>query len=274
VKTYNHIRSINKILQKLVIAAFFMGAIPTYAQTEEPNTHNLSSSDLQETGEALIRLNLNKELKDQLLPIDSLIEIAARNNPSIKAQEALMNAGEDQIRFARREWQNGISGFFTQSMGNQTLFFDSNQEPAGVQSQSLVTGYRFGLNVNIPLFWFSARTSRINVFKNELDVRAKTRDKLKLDLARQVVYEYNNVLSTHRILLIASSARGNARMLLDMADKQFAQGDMTIADYSSVFAIATKTESDYEIAKRDFYSWYQQLEKLIGVRLDTLIRKP
>jgi outer membrane protein TolC len=63
-------------------------------------------------------------------------------------------------------------------------------------------------------------------------------------------------------------------MLMDMANQQFQQGDITIGDYTSVMGLASKAESDYEIAKRDFYTWYQQLERLVGVRLDKLTRKP
>lgn len=218
-------------------------------------------------------IDLNKDLLNQLVPVDSLIKLALANNPTIKAQDALIEAGKDQIKFARREWQNSVSGFFTQSYGNQSLFFDSNQESSTVQSQSLQTGFRLGLNVNIPLFWLFGRTSRINVYEHELEVRRLTEEKIAMDVSRQVILEYNNMLSTHRLLLLASKSRGTSRLLLDMADKQFAQGDITIADYTSVTAIASKAEQDYEIAKRDFYNNYQQLEKLLGVRLDTLVRK-
>lgn len=218
-------------------------------------------------------IDLNKELLNQLVPLDSIIKLALANNPTLQAQDALVEASKDQIKFARREWQNGVSGFFTQSYGNQSMFFDSNQETTTVQSQSLQTGFRLGLNVNIPLFMLFGRTSRINVFEHEMEVRAKTAEKLEMDVSRQVISEYNNMLSAHRILLLASKSRGTARMVQDMADKQFAQGDISIADYSSVAAITAKSEQDYEIARGNFYSTYQSLEKLLGVRLDTLVRK-
>ena len=58
-----------------------------------------------------------------------------------------------------------------------------------------------------------------------------------------------------------------------MADKQFAQSDITIADYSDILAIASKADSDYEIAKRDFYNWYEQLETLVGIPLENLTKR-
>jgi len=220
----------------------------------------------------LTALDLNKDLKDQLIPLDSMISIAILNNPGIRAQEALIEAGIDQIKFSRREWQNGVFGSFTQSLGNQAVIFNTNQEPEAIQSSSIQSGFRVGLNVNIPLFLLFGRTSRINVYEHELEVRKQTEEKIKMEVSRQIVYEYNNMLATHRLMLITSQAKGTTRLLMDMAEKQFAQGDISIAELSSVSAIAIKAESDYEISRRDFYNNYQQLEKLLGARLDTLVR--
>ncbi len=237
-----------------------------YVDINSKPAFNLSDS-------SLTRIDLNKELVDQFVPIDSLIKVAIANSPTVQAQDALIEASKDQIKFARREWQNGVSGFFSESLGNQTLFYDSNQDLNTVQSQSLQTGYRLGLNINVPLFLLFGRTSRINVYQHEREVREKTGEKIQLDVSRQVISEYNSMLSAHRILLLAAKSRGTSRMLQDMADKQFAQGDLSIADYSSVAAITSKAEQDYEIARSNFYNTYLSLEKLLGVRLDTLVRK-
>ena len=190
----------------------------------------------------------------------------------MKAQDALIEAGTQQIKVARREWQNGVFGTFTQSLGNQNALYNTNQEPEAIQSATVQTGYRLALNVNVPLFLLFGRSSRISVFKQELEVRRQTWEKIKMDVSRQVIYEYNNVLTAHRMMMIASASRGTSRLLLDMAEKQFSQGDISIADFTSVTAIATRAETDYETSKKDFYTNFQQLEKLLGKRLDTLVR--
>ncbi len=243
------------------------------AQQGAGNSETFSAVASPDTTTASLLIDLNKDLKDQLIPLDSMINIAIANNPSVKAQEALIDAGADQIKFSRREWQNGVSGFFSQTLGNQAVIYNTNQEPEAIQSSSIQSGFRVGLNVSVPLFLLFGRTSRINVYEHELEVRKQTEEKIKMDVSRQVIYEYNNMLATHRIMLITSNSRGASRLLLDMAEKQFAQGDISIADFSSVSAIVTKAESDYEISRRDFYNYYQQLEKLLGVRIDTLVRK-
>jgi outer membrane protein TolC len=251
---------------------FLLSAFLIAASCHSQNTDSLIQNSIS-SGINDIKLDLTKELKDQLIPLDSLIKIAIINNPGIKAQDALIEAGQEGVKLGRREWQNGVFLSFNQSLGNQSLFYNANNEPVGTQSQSQSTGYRLALNVNIPLYWFSARNSRINISKNELEVRRQTSEKIKLDIASQVVFEYNNMLASHNVLLVSSNAKGTSKMLVDMAEKQFRQGDISIADYSGILAIASKSESDYEIGKGNFYNWYQQLEKLIAIRLDTLVRK-
>lgn len=264
----------NRSCLPILISLFFLSGQVVIAQIEGNTNNKLITGDSGSIqSDEIGALDLTKELREQLIPLDSIISIAVLNNPGIKAQEALVEAGEDQIKFSRREWQNGVFGTFTQTLGNQAVILNTNQEPDAIQSSSVQSGFRLGLNVNIPLFLLFGRTSRINVYEHELEVRKRTEEKIKMDVSRQVVYEYNNMLTTHRIMLITSNSRGTTRLLLDMAEKQFAQGDISIAEYSSVAAIATKAESDYEISRRDFYTYYQQLEKLLGVRLDTLVRK-
>lgn len=238
------------------------------------NDSSIDTSSLYTLGVDDIKLDLSKELLNQLVPLDSILKLAVINNPGMKAQEALIKAGKEQIKLGRREWQNGVFVSYNQNIGNQTLFYNTNQEPVGTQSQSLSTGYRLGLNINIPLYWFFARNNRISIYQQELEVRKETNEKLKQDLQRIVIGEYNNMLSTHRILLIASNSRSAARMLMDMANQQFQQADISIGDYTSIMGLASKAESDYEIARRDFYTWYEQLEILVGTRLDKLKRTP
>jgi outer membrane protein TolC len=265
------------ILFACLFAIIFSSKISQGQTTDSPSlfiTPITDTTSLYSLGVDNIKLDLTKELLNQLVPLDSILKLSIYNNPGVKAQEALIEAGNEQIKLGRREWQNGVFLSYNQNVGNQTLFYNTNQEPIGTQSQSLSTGYRLGFNVNIPLYLFFARNNRINIYKQELEVRKETNEKLKLDLERIVIAEYNNMLSTHRILLIASNSRSAARMLMDMANQQFQQGDISIGDYTSVMGLASKAESDYEIAKRDFYTWYQQLERLVGVRLDKLTRKP
>ena len=218
-------------------------------------------------------LDLNKDLKDQLLPVDSLIDLAIANNPGIKMQDALVQSGEQQIKFSSKEWLHDIVFNFNDNYGNSTLFYNTNQTPVETQSKNLTSGYRVGININIPLYEVFGRNNRVGVYRAELHAKEEKVKDLELELARRVIYEYNYVLASHRVMQISSNANEAAALHLQMADREFKEGTIPVADFSRITEFATKAQIDFEISKREFFSWYQQLEKLIGVRLDTLVRR-
>lgn len=218
-------------------------------------------------------LDLNKDLKEQLLPVDSLIDLAISHNPGVKMQEALIQSGEQQVKYASKEWLHDIVFNFNNSYGNSSLFYTTNETPVETQSKNLTTGYRAGVNINIPLYELFGRNNRINVYRAELQAKEQKEKDLELELSRRVIYEYNYVLASHRIMLIASNTNQASALHLQMAEQEFKEGTISVADFSRVTEFANKSQIDFEIAKREFFSWYQQLERLIGVRMDTLVRK-
>lgn len=217
-------------------------------------------------------LDLNKDLKDQLLPVDSLIELAIKNNPGIKMQDALIQSGEQQIKYSSKEWLHDIVFNFNNSYGNSSLFYNTNQTPVEVQSKNITSGYRAGININIPLYEVFGRGNRIGVYRAELHAKEEKQKDLELEVARRVIYEYNYVISAHRVMLISSNANEAAALHLQMAEKEFQEAAIPVADFSRITEFATKAQIDFEVSKREFFSWYQQLERLIGVRMDTLVR--
>ena len=218
-------------------------------------------------------LDLNKDLKDQLLPVDSLIELAIKHNPGIKMQDALVQSGEQQVKYSSKEWLHDIVFNFNQNYGNSTLFYNTNQTAVETQSKNLTSGYRAGININIPLYEVFGRNNRVGVYRAELHAKEEKVKDLELELGRRVIYEYNYVLASHRVMQISSNANEAAALHLQMAEKEFKEGAVPVADFARVTEFATKAQIDFEISKREFFSWYQQLEKLVGERLDTLIRK-
>jgi outer membrane protein TolC len=217
------------------------------------------------------KLNLNHDLKEQLLPIDTIIQIAIRNNPGVKMQEALIRSGEAQVQYAKREWLHDISFNFNNSYGNTTMFYNTNEAPQ-LQTQNMNTGYRAGINISIPLYELFGRPQRINIYRNELEAKEEQRRNLELELARRVIYEYNYTIASHKMMLISSENMQAALTHQAMADKEFSEGVIPIGESARITEFAAKSKLDFEASKREFFLWYMQLETLLGVRMDTLIR--
>ena len=58
-----------------------------------------------------------------------------------------------------------------------------------------------------------------------------------------------------------------------MADKEFREGVISVGESARITEFANKSRMEFETAKREFFNWYMQLETLVGVRMDTLLRK-
>jgi outer membrane protein TolC len=239
-------------------------------QDREMKIDSAEVTDLNEFQSS--RLNLNQELKDQLIPVDSIIQIAIKNNPGVKMQEALIKSGESQVQYAKREWLRDISFTFNNSYGNSTMFYNTNELPTELQTQNLNTGYRAGINISIPLYELFGRPHRVNIYKNELEAKEEQRRNVEMELARRVIYEYNYTIAAHKMMMISSESMQAALTHQAMADKEFSEGVSPISESARITEFAAKAKLDFEIAKREFFLWYMQLETLLGVRLDTLIR--
>ena len=75
---------------------------------------------------------------------------------------------------------------------------------------------------------------------------------------------YQDVLLKQRLLNIQSLALGNAKVNMDMVDKEFRNGVIPVSEYVRISDITTKVEADYEKAKTDFTTARMILEELAG----------
>jgi outer membrane protein TolC len=85
------------------------------------------------------------------------------------------------------------------------------------------------------------------------------------DELRQVVIKlYEEILLKQKILNIRSQSLGNARVNMEMVDKEFRNGTIPVTEYVRISDIVSRTESDYETAKTDFISAKKILEEIVG----------
>lgn len=110
-----------------------------------------------------------KSFSEQLLPLDTLIELAVSNSPTVRHYDALVDKFDYQVDIARRLWQNNIYGFANYSTGDQRIVTGGTGIPGDMTTSTIASGYRAGLQVNIPLFEFTSRKKRINFHEAERD---------------------------------------------------------------------------------------------------------
>lgn len=216
-------------------------------------------------------LDVEEELKDQLLTLDSIVTIAAIYSPMLKVQDAVINAGEEQVKISRREWIKNIYGSNTYIISNQNNLAYS--AVLNDESSVFFNGYRISGNVNVPLWDIFGRQPRINLSKAELTARRWKKDELILQLKQEVTLQYYQLMNAFNILRILSDALEMSNTNTKLAEREFKESAISISEYSRVVEINVKAKTDFEFAKSNFFTYYNQFENLVGVKMSQLMQK-
>ena len=212
--------------------------------------------------------DINKDLAEQLFPFDSLYQIAVRHSPTIHYDEAMMEGKAASLQVTKVLILQGLSPFFTYSIGNQTFV---NTGTVSSDFLQLANGRRIGVNIQIPMSEILGRRYRIQQMKAEFKAASAQRDISKLNLKRDLNRAYQAMLTAHRLMVIRIRDSQVAMVAFRVAEVEMQQGKITpaaLATSSNVYAIA---QHNVEKERGDLLSALYDIVALIGVDLDRLI---
>ncbi len=220
-----------------------------------------------------VQLDESKDLQQQLIPLDSIIDIALKNSPSVKFQQDVVDASKYQIEYIKREWTNDVAAYANFANGNQLLVSQDNQTPTSVTSSSLSNSYRAGVQLTVPLYNFTGHKSRVNIYKAELQSSIDKRDAVKQDLVRYLIQIYYDLLYSRNLVTIRSDAKQAGINQYHVAEQEFRDGVIAASELSRLKTIEANARVDYEEAKRQFSTNYYQFLNLVGVPVEKLMQK-
>lgn len=231
----------------------------------------LGESVFAQQEEAILgELNLTIPIENQLPPLDSLIDLAIGQHPTVQLNEALVGSAESRLKLAKKSWTNLLRGYIDYGYGNQAIVTTG---PQGADLSNIANGYRAGANLSIPLSEIVNRGDRIKLQERELEATFHKTREMELVVAGQVIEQYNDLLLAQRLMNIRSQMQEKARTNVLQMEMEFNLGNLDATSYMRNVEIHTIAQSEYENAKSSFFVAVQKLELLIGVTLDQLIRK-
>lgn len=218
-------------------------------------------------------LDEKSDLQSQILPLDSIIEIAIKKSFSVKFQDDLIDAAKYQVDFAKRVWTNNIVGFVGYTAGNQNLISASNQNANTLDATNTTNGYRMGVQINLPLYEFVGRKSRVNLYKSQFNSTVNKKAETIQELKKEVIQTYYSMLYYNNLVNIRSESKQTTINQYLIAQKQFKDGLIDIAELSRLKTIEVNSKADFEEAKRQFSTLYFLFENLVGVPMQQLMLK-
>lgn len=198
--------------------------------------------------------------QDALPPLDKVIRQALQFSPRLGYQKALVAQKSAELQRTRRGWMDGIiAGVSTTygSYGNTVL-------------DEINAGMTAGFTVRMSLFDLFGQKSKARIFQQSVNMASHKREEAAMEVKQVIISMYNRLELHRRMVRIKSSAYQAADVHRQMAESEFAQGDIPVSELARVAEIAEKTRAEYENARFEYVNAYAQLENMIGASLSTL----
>ncbi len=187
---------------------------------------------------------------------EKLVDMAMLN-ARISSIENNAYASEYDYMRSRTTWLNNIV-----VSGNVNEFSLKNEVAANPLNQS--TQYpRYNIGVILPLGLFinNGKQTRANYYRYEAAIDQIKKE--KQDIRREVLTSYENYLMNKRLLSVQQSLLQDAKILLSRHEEKFAEGQLTLEQY-------TNTSKQYYAEKVQVINLIRDL-KIIVVELESLI---
>jgi outer membrane protein TolC len=206
-----------------------------------------------------------------LPPLETIIDSAIAKNPYVKSRDLQITVNTLKLKSDRADWTKNI-GFQSDVRYGTFDNFASNvvqgQNPSLLSTRTTQTNYGVGAYIRIPLYDIINRKNQINSTKAEIE-QAKSFSLVQRNELRQlVIRQYNELIVKQRLLKIKIKYAETSRTHMELVEKEFLNGAITLTEYSSLSEIASRAESDFENAKMEFRTAYMMLEEIVGIKFN------
>jgi outer membrane protein TolC len=233
----------------------------------------IESSGFAQQSQAIDISKDNIEL--MLPPLETIIDSAIAKNPFVKFRDLQIVVNTQKLKSDRSDWTKDI-GFQTDvrfgTFDNYATNVVAGQNPALASTMNTQTNYGIGGYIRIPVYDFLNRKNQIKLSKAEIE-QAKSYSLIQRDELRQsVIRQYNDLIIKQRLLRIKTKYVETSRIHMEMVEKNFINGAITLTEYSSLSEIASRAEADFETSKMEFRTAYMILEEIVGMKFNLSIK--
>lgn len=232
--------------------------------------HVTSALSAQEEPDSVI-----KENTIVIPPLADLIDSAMKHNAAVRFRQLDIVAKDAGLNSEKNYWTRNI-GFQADTRYGTFDNFSLNSNGFSTSKFSTTSrqmNYGFGVYMKFPIVDMIDRKNQLKIAKVELE-QAKSMEEVQREELRQlVIRQYQDVLLKQKLLNIQSLALGNARVNIDMVEKEFRSGLIQVSEYARISDIVSRVESDYEKAKTEFITAKMILEDIVGFSFSVISKK-
>jgi outer membrane protein TolC len=224
----------------------------------------------QQPDDFILKSLTENDISNSLPSVTELMVLAEENSPLLKYYQSEVVITELRTKLEKSDWMKNFSfdsdlryGIFDNLIINQALGLDAN-----TVSSTKQTRYSFGVSMKMPLSAISNRKKSIQIAKNETEKAIFQRQAAIKELHDLIIVQYNNLLKSHRLMIISNQSREMFNIQSIQAEKEFINGMIPISEYARLQEMNSKAVENFENNKSSFLTAFMLLQETIGVKLN------
>ena len=239
-------KNIFKILSILSIIVFSLNN--TQAQTSKYSGGSLNGSEFN------------------FPPLRVVIDSVLKRSAMVSFRNYNVQAKEAKLATESIHWSKNIGVQADTRYGNLSNFATSENGLANTAALTTARQFNYsaGLFIKFPLFDAINRKNQIKLAKSEVNAARNMIEFEKEQIRQNVIVRYQNLILKQKILQIRSRSLGDAKVNMQMVEKEFRNGIVPVAEYVRINGMTTNMEAAYETAMSEFITAKKLLEDMAG----------
>jgi len=227
------------------------------------------SVDLGEEGINPLTDDITKKIPE----LEALIDAAIQNSHRLKYWEKEIAISEYELKSTKREWSNYLmlNGEFKEGSWTSLVFVeDQLGNEVGTLGTTDQTRYSVGLTLRLPVLkiWDYNNSAKIAKMQIESNIEKQLED--KQNIRAEVINLYNELIIQQNMLKLDIDNIDFGTLTSEMAQRQFQDGKISLADMSRVQDNLARAKYRYVRTKIGFINAYVMLQEMTGIKFAEL----
>ena len=204
-------------------------------------------------------------------PLSIILDSAIANNPMVRFRDQGIIGKESNLTFYKNYWTRNLGVQADVRYGTFNNFSTNaaeGQTPSVIATNTSQTVYGIGFYLKFPLQDIVDRKNQIIMAKSELDQARSMAEAQREELTQMAIRQFNDVILKQRILEIKSKNLSVSKVNMEMVEKQFQNGVVSVTEYTRITDIVSDVQSEYEMARTDFITSYMIMEEMAGFKFN------
>ncbi len=215
---------------------------------------------------------LTDNVEDVLPPLSVLLDSAVLHSAQVNYEGLHAMRNYYEIKRAKLDWTQYL-GFNVDGGWGEWFFNDWNEitkQPFYYLSKSYRWNYDAQFWIRYPFSAAIKRPNEIKIGKKEMEMSLALRDQRAREARLDVIRYYNAMKQAQSKLKISNEYQGYTMIQMKMADLQFLNKEIEVAEYARLKEIQTRGAYDFEQYKSEFSMNYQLLEETTGIKFNLI----